>query len=180
MENYVRVRQPRSEEKAKENEVRITASGLASSYIDSAATLLTEKGHSTIVIRALGKAISKAVAVVEILKHRFPLHQISVISSEDLTDVWEPKQNTEGLDRIETTRHASLLTVTLSKDPLDQSSLGYQPPLSESELKATLDEHSITGEADNEGGENGGGRGGRRRGRGRGRGRGGRRGGRKD
>ncbi len=41
------------------------------------------------------------------------LHQDTRISSVELTDHWEPKE--EGLDPIETTRHVSVITIVLSK-----------------------------------------------------------------
>ena len=50
----------------------------------------------------------------EIIKRRIAgLHQNTTICSVDITDVWEPTE--EGLDRIETTRHVSVITITLSK-----------------------------------------------------------------
>jgi hypothetical protein len=50
----------------------------------------------------------------EIIKRRIVgLHQDTAISSVELKDHWEPKE--EGLDPIETTRHVSVITITLSK-----------------------------------------------------------------
>ena len=50
----------------------------------------------------------------EIIKRRIVgLHQDTAISSVELRDHWEPKE--EGLDPIETTRHVSVITITLSK-----------------------------------------------------------------
>lgn len=50
----------------------------------------------------------------EIMKRRVAgLHQNTAISSVQLTDHWEPKE--EGLDPIETTRHVSVITIILSK-----------------------------------------------------------------
>nr|GEW37853.1 ribonuclease P protein subunit p25-like protein [Tanacetum cinerariifolium] len=49
------------------------------------------------------------------------LHQITSIVSTDITDTWEPLE--EGLLPLETTRHVSLITITLSKE-LDTSSIG--------------------------------------------------------
>jgi hypothetical protein len=45
----------------------------------------------------------------------------------DITDTWEPLQ--EGLNRLETTRHVSVIMITLSTEPLDVKASGYQPPL---------------------------------------------------
>jgi hypothetical protein len=41
------------------------------------------------------------------------LHQETAISSVELQDRWEPKE--EGLEPMETTRHVSVITITLSK-----------------------------------------------------------------
>lgn len=50
----------------------------------------------------------------EILKRRVAgLHQLVATSTVALTDVWEP--TVEGLERIETTRYASAIEITLSK-----------------------------------------------------------------
>ena len=54
------------------------------------------------------------VFAAEIIKRRIAgLHQVTKINSIDITDVWEPTE--EGLDRIETTRHVSVMTIVLSK-----------------------------------------------------------------
>lgn len=44
-----------------------------------------------------------------------------------MTDTWQPLK--EGLTRLETTRHVSVIAITLSTEPLDTSAPGYQPPL---------------------------------------------------
>lgn len=54
------------------------------------------------------------VWAAEIMKRRIlGLHQVTAISSVELRDHWEPKE--EGLDSIDTTRHVSVITITLSK-----------------------------------------------------------------
>ena len=52
------------------------------------------------------------------------LHQDTQIGSVDITDTWEPLE--EGLNRLETTRHVSVITIKLSTAPLDSTSVGYQ------------------------------------------------------
>ena len=53
----------------------------------------------------------------EIVKRRIlGLHQDTEIGSVDITDTWEPLE--EGLNRLETTRHVSVITITLSTVPL--------------------------------------------------------------
>jgi len=173
MDKYEKVEKPREETTIKENEIRITTKGKMRNSISYATTLFREKGFSEVVLKAMGRAINKTVAIAEILKRRIPdLHQITEISSTDITDVYEPLE--EGLDRIETTRHVSSITIVLSTTPLDTTAPGYQPPLPADQVKEPVaaDEGS-PGQAPRNARRAGPGRG---RG-GRGRGRGGRRGG---
>ena len=70
----------------------------------------------------------------EIIKRRIMgLHQDTEIGSVDITDTWEPLE--EGLNRLETTRHVSVITITLSTAPLDTTSVGYQPPIEDDLVK---------------------------------------------
>jgi len=50
----------------------------------------------------MGKTISKAVSIAEILKKRFPLHQISEIGSTEIDETYLPL--VEGLDEIKHTK----------------------------------------------------------------------------
>ncbi|CAI5515340.1 unnamed protein product, partial [Closterium sp. Naga37s-1] len=119
--------------KHNENEIRITVAGKVRNYVTYAATLLQERGQKEVVVKAMGRAISKAVLVAESARRRIPgLHQNTVIGSTDITDLWEPLE--EGLLPLETTRHVSMISITLSTEPLDTSAPGYQPPLTEEEM----------------------------------------------
>jgi DNA-binding protein Alba len=133
MEKYTKVSERITpEEKIKENEIRITSSGKMKNYIDYAEKNLTnaEKPNTEVILKAMGRAINKAVTIAEILKRRVPgLHQITRVHSTEVTDVWEPIE--EGLDRIETTRRISSISIILSTKPLDTSDPGYQPPISQ-------------------------------------------------
>jgi hypothetical protein len=40
------------------------------------------------------------------------------------------------LCRLETTRRVSVITITLSREPLDSSNVGYQPPLPEDQVRS--------------------------------------------
>ncbi|GMH30720.1 hypothetical protein Nepgr_032563 [Nepenthes gracilis] len=133
------------------------------SYITYAMTLLQEKGSNEIVFKAMGRAISKTVTIVELIKRRITgLHQITQIGSTDITDTWEPLE--EGLLPLETTRHVSVIAITLSEKELDESNVGYQPPLSADQVEA------LPGNDYGEGSPNARGRGHGGRGKGRGRG----------
>lgn len=134
MDRYQRVEKPRPESAIHENEIRITTQGLIRNYISYAGSLLQERKAPEISLKAMGQAISKTVAVAEILKRRVPgLHQTTVISSTSIVDVWEPIE--EGLLPLETTRHVSMISITLATKELDMKSPGYQAPLPIDQVK---------------------------------------------
>ncbi|KAF9682763.1 hypothetical protein SADUNF_Sadunf05G0142300 [Salix dunnii] len=82
----------------------------------------------------MGRAINKTVMIAELIKRRIAdLHQNTSIGSTDITDMWEPLE--EGLLPLETTRHVSVITITLSKKELDTSSTGYQSPIPADQVK---------------------------------------------
>ncbi|KAI8015345.1 Ribonuclease P protein subunit p25-like protein [Camellia lanceoleosa] len=161
MDRYQRVEKPRAETPIDENEIRITSQGRMRSYISYAMSLLQEKGSTEVVFKAMGRAINKTVTIVELIKRRIVgLHQITSIGSTDITDTWEPLE--EGLLPLETTRHVSMITISLSKEELNTSSVGYQSPLPADQVK-TSTEFDYEGEGSPTG--RGRGRGGRGRGR---------------
>ncbi|GJU53554.1 ribonuclease P protein subunit p25-like protein [Tanacetum coccineum] len=181
MDRYQRVEKPRAEQPIQENEIRITSQGRMRNYITYAMTLLEEKGSSEIVffqIRVGGEGeglvererfyplvrLIKVFAMLLVLRRIVGLHQITSIGSTDITDTWEPLE--EGLLPLETTRHVSLITITLSKKELDTSSIGYQPPLPADQVKPSPE---FEYEGDGMPAARGRGSGGRGRGRGRGR-----------
>ncbi|WRX21496.1 DNA/RNA-binding protein Alba-like - like 5 [Theobroma cacao] len=94
-----------------------------------------EKQVGEIVLKAMGQAISKTVAISEIIKKRIPgLHQETSISSMSITDMWELME--EGLvpyylrhsyvlSSLEMTRQVSLISISLSTKELNKSSPGY-------------------------------------------------------
>ncbi|RVW67896.1 hypothetical protein CK203_065243 [Vitis vinifera] len=82
--------------------------------------IMHEKRVREIVLKAMGQAISKTVAIAEIIKKRIPrLHQDTAISSVSITDVWEPIE--EGLVPLEMTRHVSMISITLSTRELNKN-----------------------------------------------------------
>ncbi|KAK6938254.1 DNA/RNA-binding protein Alba-like [Dillenia turbinata] len=164
MDRYQRVDKPRTETPINENEIRITTQGRMRNYITYATTLLQERGSNEIVLKAMGRAINKTVMIAELIKRRIAgLHQNTSVGSTDITDMWEPLE--EGLLPLETTRHVSVITITLSKQELDASSTGYQPPIPVDQVKPWT-EYDYEGEGSP--GQRGRGHGGRGRGRGRG------------
>ncbi|KAI4374390.1 hypothetical protein MLD38_012392 [Melastoma candidum] len=128
MERYQRVEKAKAEVPISDNEIRITSQGLVRNYISYSSSLLQERRVPEIVLKAMGQAISKTVAIAEIIKKRMPrLHQDTAISSVSITDVWEPIE--EGLVPVEMTRHVSMVSITLSFRELNENSPGYQAPL---------------------------------------------------
>lgn len=77
-------------------------------------------------LKAMGKAINKAVTIAEILKRKLPLHQITTLSSCEITNTYEPLE--EGLDTVVNQHYVSCLTITLSEDStrIDANDKGYQ------------------------------------------------------
>ncbi|XP_050369905.1 uncharacterized protein LOC126787997 isoform X2 [Argentina anserina] len=165
MDRYQRVEKPKPEASPiNANEIRITAQGRMRNYITYATTLLQDKGSNEIVLKAMGRAINKTVMIAELIKRRIiGLHQNTSIGSSDITDVWEPLE--EGLLPLETTRHVSMISITLSKTEVSPTSTGYQPPIPADQVKPLNDVDD-----DGEGSPRfrGRGRGGRGRSRGRG------------
>merc|ERR1719201_3266277 len=87
-----------------------------------------------VVVKATGNALTKAVTAAEVIKRRFAgLHQITNLGSTEIVDEYEPLE--EGLDKVVDTRSVSFVEITLSKEPLDTSDKGYQPPIDESLVK---------------------------------------------
>ncbi|KAL6563782.1 hypothetical protein OROGR_002741 [Orobanche gracilis] len=156
MDRYQKVEKPKPESPVNENEIRITSQGAVRNYISYATSLLQnvmmlsvwkpnhlfllwscpptptsnlswERQANEIVLKAMGQAISKTVAIAEFIKRRVPrLHQDTAISSVSITDTFEPIE--EGLQTVEQTRHVSMISVTLSTKELNKNSPGYQAP----------------------------------------------------
>lgn len=127
MDRYHKVEKPKPESPVNENEIRITSQGLVRNYITYATTLLQERRVKEIVLKAMGQAISKTVAIAEIIKRRIPrIYQDTAISSVSITDTFEPIE--EGLQTVEQTRHVSMISITLSLKELNKNSPGYQAP----------------------------------------------------
>jgi len=89
----------------------------------------------TIVLKATGRAINKAVTTAEVVKRRISgLHQITSLETLEITDVWEPTE--QGLKEVETKRRVASITITLSRaDDVDKGAAGYQQPISDDAIK---------------------------------------------
>ncbi|KAF0703493.1 hypothetical protein AaE_015345 [Aphanomyces astaci] len=116
------------------NEVRITKFGNVHGYVSYATNLLTPADKATtsgdIVLKAMGNAISKAVTVAEILKHRIPnIHTVTNILSVETEDVYEPLE--EGLDVVTTVRRIPSISIQLALNVslVNLNASGYQKPI---------------------------------------------------
>jgi DNA-binding protein len=117
-----------------EEEIRVTSTGSVSGYVSRACKLFTELEKTYVLIAATGNALTKAVTSAEIVKRRFKgLHQITKIGSREIIDEYEPLE--EGLENVSETRNLPFIEIRLSKEPLDTTAMGYQPPIDESEVK---------------------------------------------
>eukprot|EP00923_Selenidium_pygospionis_P031269 GHVN01055460.1.p1 GENE.GHVN01055460.1~~GHVN01055460.1.p1 ORF type:complete len:373 (-),score=66.81 GHVN01055460.1:465-1583(-) len=168
MEKYRKV----AREKAviKEDEIRVTSQGRLQNYISYASKIFhetdPEKNNHRVVIKATGNAIARAVSLAEVLKRRIPgLHQETTCGSTTITDVYEPLEGTEGLEKVTQQRMVSSIELLLTKEvsEVNLSAPGYQEPLDPSLVQELSKEEFLRGPP-REGGD---------RGRGRGRGRGG-------
>eukprot|EP00232_Nephroselmis_pyriformis_P015758 CAMPEP_0182876792 /NCGR_PEP_ID=MMETSP0034_2-20130328/14352_1 /TAXON_ID=156128 /ORGANISM="Nephroselmis pyriformis, Strain CCMP717" /LENGTH=195 /DNA_ID=CAMNT_0025009597 /DNA_START=8 /DNA_END=592 /DNA_ORIENTATION=+ len=155
MDRYERVENPKKpSEPIAENEVRITTQGKMKNYITYGISLFQDKDKKVVLVKGMGRAISKAVTIAEILKRRVAgLHQLTELGSVNMVDTWEPLE--EGLKTVETTRHVSMITITLSLAPLDTSQVGYQAPI-DARMVKPFAPSDTQGGADPRAGESGG------------------------
>jgi DNA-binding protein len=113
-DKYQRVFKDREQDKAAENEVRISGKGFIYSYISYAARLILEKNLDVIILKATGQAASVAVNVAEILKHSIAgLNQENTIKNVTVSDEYLPRE--EGLDKVVIKRELAVLEIRLSK-----------------------------------------------------------------
>ncbi|NP_001087536.1 ribonuclease P/MRP 25kDa subunit-like S homeolog isoform X1 [Xenopus laevis] len=76
-----------------------------------------------------GRALGKTISCVEIMKRRLQqLHQVTRICFRHTEETWEPIVPDVGLDPLTVRRNCPTICVLLSKDPLDPTQPGYQPP----------------------------------------------------
>ncbi|XP_064409315.1 ribonuclease P protein subunit p25-like protein [Latimeria chalumnae] len=76
-----------------------------------------------------GRAISKTITCVEIMKRRVKsLHQVTKVAFKQTEEVWEPLEPEAGLDSLTVKRNVPSICVLLSKEALDVNEPGYQAP----------------------------------------------------
>lgn len=109
-----------------DNEIRVQAKGQIKNYLGYAFRILNKSGYRSLKISATGNAIVKALILIELVKRRVGnLYQINHIDS----DVIKSVEEVENMPKVETKRRVTKMDTTLSKDPLDETDVGYQPPV---------------------------------------------------
>ena len=127
MEKYQLVR-TRDESGRQKHEIFVSGTANPIFSIKDGLRLFKKDGLSTVVIKASGQALARAVRVAEEIKRKEPgLHQINAFSKKTIQDRYRPLE--EGLDEVVKDRVLDGLEITLSKNPLDKTHSGYQPPL---------------------------------------------------
>ena len=134
LEKYKKVRSDR--EAVPDGIIRVNRTIQARNFIDHVLDEFNNKGKDQITLSSLGQAITKAVTIAEIVKHRIAgLHQVNEINTIVIDDEYEPLEEEEGLDKMTVSRKLTCLQITLSKTaPKDTTVAGYQPPIPESEV----------------------------------------------
>ncbi|NWR85302.1 RPP25 protein, partial [Furnarius figulus] len=89
------------------------------------------KGSRQIIFSGCGRAITKTITCVEIMKRKLGgLHQVTKVRYKTVVEVWEkqdllcdgPAQN------LTVHKNVPSICILLSRDPLDPNQMGYQPP----------------------------------------------------
>ena len=135
LEKYKKIRSER--EAVPDGIIRVNRTIQARNFIDHVLDEFNNKGKETVTLSSLGQAITKAVTIAEIVKHRIAgLHQVNEINTIIIDDEYEPIEGEEELDKMTVSRKLTCLQITLSKSaPKDHATIpGYQPPIPESEV----------------------------------------------
>lgn len=116
----------KTQESLPANELRVRKNVGIGRYLRRAYELLTSTTEiqDSIVIKGVSNAMESAVKLAELIKHRVPkLYQVNKITNISIVDEYEPLE--EGLDHLKFTRVQTMLCITLSKTPLDNTDIGY-------------------------------------------------------
>ena len=107
--------------KGPDNEIRVKATTYTRTYLAYIDRLFKDN-HDKIIIKGTGYAIPRAVALAMLTRKRFKgLHQIVEVGTNDFKD-------------RDFTRKVGLITIILSKKPLDSKHIGYSAPLPDTEI----------------------------------------------
>ncbi|KAM4748959.1 ribonuclease P protein subunit p25 [Rhinophrynus dorsalis] len=112
-------------------QMRVKEGSKIRNLIGYAVAHMKSEDNGQIVFSAYGRAVTKAVTCVEILKRQVGgLHQVTKVQYKTLQEVWEQKgsevQNPAPCLTVQ--RNYPSICILLSKEPLDSQEDGYQPP----------------------------------------------------
>ncbi|XP_062468192.1 ribonuclease P protein subunit p25 [Pezoporus occidentalis] len=89
------------------------------------------KGRRQIVFSGCGRAVTKTITCVEIMKRKLGgLHQVTKVRYKTLLEVWENQDPlpSGGAQNLTVHKNVPSISILLSRDPLDPNQTGYQPP----------------------------------------------------
>jgi hypothetical protein len=82
----------------------------------------------------MAAAMESAVKLAELIKHRVKgVYQLNNIETQSVVDEYEPLE--EGLDHLKFERKVTMITIQLSKAPLDRQAAGHQDPIPDDEVQ---------------------------------------------
>lgn len=87
----------------------------------------SEGGLRQVVFSGSGRAVTKTITCAEIMKRKVGcLHQLTKLRYKTVKEVWESSEG--GTSEMTVHRSVPSISILLSKDPLDPTEPGYQPP----------------------------------------------------
>ncbi|KAK7486218.1 hypothetical protein BaRGS_00022541 [Batillaria attramentaria] len=108
-------------------QMRVTQGSKIRNLMGFAMKRMTDKETRQIAWNGSGFAVTKTITCAEIMKRKIKgLHQNTKIRFRRIEEHWEPK--TDGLETLKVNRDIPAISILLSKDPLDVTEPGYQPP----------------------------------------------------
>ena len=108
LEKYKKIRSER--EAVPDGIIRVNRTIQARNFIDHVLDEFNNKGKDSVTLSSLGQAITKAVTIAEIVKHRIAgLHQVNEINTIVIDDEYEPIEGEEELDKMTVSRKLTCL-----------------------------------------------------------------------
>lgn len=87
----------------------------------------SDGGLRQVVFSGSGRAVTKTITCAEIMKRKVGcLHQLTKLRYKTVKEVWESSEG--GTSEMTVHRSVPSISILLSKDPLDPTEPGYQPP----------------------------------------------------
>ncbi|XP_008497954.2 ribonuclease P protein subunit p25 [Calypte anna] len=112
-------------------EMKVKEGSKIRNLMNFAMAQLELRGSRQIVFSGSGRAVTKTITCVEIMKRKLGgLHQVTKVRYKTLLEVWENQNPLPGGPAQNLTVHKNVpsISILLSRDPLDPNQTGYQPP----------------------------------------------------